>query len=113
MTESAKQAWSDVGEKFTSWGRQVADRYEKDGPADAAATAESQRELQRAARELVDQLSRGVAALGGTLRDDRANKELMQAVSAIGDAISATVNEATEGLRSGGASGGDKPSENG
>lgn len=101
MTDSAKQAWSDVGERFSSWGHRVADRYKEAGPGEAAKAEEAQCELRRAAKEVIDELARGFSALSSTLRDDTANKELMDAVSAIGDAITATVNEASEGIRSG------------
>ncbi len=100
MTDDAKQAWSEVGERFSSWGRRVADRYEESGSSEAAAE-EKTRELQRAAKELIEGVSRGFSALGKTLRDDEANKALSDAVNAIGDAITATVNEATAGIRAG------------
>lgn len=109
MTESAKQAWNDVGERFTTWGRRVADRYREAGGTESGEAEDAQRELQRAAKELIDELSRGVTALGDTLRDEQARRELGDAVSAIGDAITATVNEAAEGIRKGGASGKDEP----
>jgi hypothetical protein len=101
MTESAKQAWSEVGDKFSSFGRRVADRYREAGTDEAAESEESQRELQRAAKELIDELSRGFSAIGATIRDEEAKRNLGDAVSAIGDAITATVNEASEGIRSG------------
>jgi hypothetical protein len=104
MTESAKKAWGEVGEKFSSWGRGVADRYHATGSAEEANADEADRELKRVAKELFDELSRGVSALGGTFRDDQAKKELSDAVSAIGDAITATVSEATEAIRSKGNS---------
>ncbi|MEZ0233437.1 MAG: hypothetical protein ACAH81_00630 [Actinomycetota bacterium] len=101
MTESAKQAWSEVGDKFSSFGRRVADRYREAGTDDAAESEASQRELQRAAKDLIDELSRGFSAIGATIRDEDAKRDLGDAVSAIGDAITATVNEASEGIRSG------------
>jgi hypothetical protein len=101
MAESAKQAWSEVGDKFSSFGRRVADRYREAGTDEAAESEESQRELQRAAKELIDELSRGFSAIGATIRDEEAKRNLGDAVSAIGDAITATVNEASEGIRSG------------
>lgn len=101
MADDAKQAWSEVGEKFATWGRGVADRYREAGSTDAGAAKESQRELERTASELMDELSRGFTAVADTLRDEQARKQLMDAVSAIGGAISATVDEASEGLRSG------------
>ena len=104
MTESAKQAWGEVGDKFSSWGRRVADRYHQAGSTEVTDAEEAERELKRAMKELFAELSKGVTAVGGTLRDDHAKKELSDAVTAIGDAITATVNEATEAIRSKGGS---------
>lgn len=101
MSDSAKDAWSEVGERFTTWGRGLADRYREAGSSAEAEAAEAGSEMQRAAKGLVDELSRGVGALGETLRDEQAKRDLADAVSAIGDAITQTVNEATEGLRAG------------
>jgi hypothetical protein len=109
MVESARQAWSDVGERFSAWGRQVSERYRAAGGTDQGEVEESKRELERAAKELVDELSRGFTAVADTLRDERARKDLGEAVSAIGDAITATVDEATTGLRSGSATGNKPP----
>jgi DNA-binding ferritin-like protein len=100
MTDNAKDAWGEVGEKFSSWGRQVADRYKEAGSTEAE-VEESQRQLVQAAKDVVDELARGFTALGKTFRDEEANRELQDAVSAIGDAITATVSEASEGVRSG------------
>lgn len=109
MTENAKQAWGEVGEKFTSWGRQVADRYRDTGSKGEADAAETERELKRAAKELVEELTRGFSALSETLRDDQAKRELSDAVSSIGDAITATVEETAGAIRSGSGSVGDPP----
>jgi len=99
MTDEAKQAWGEVGDKFASWGRRVSDRY-KESEHSEAETEETTRELQRAAREVIDGLTRGVTAVGGTLRDHEATEDLKAAVSSLGDAITATVTEATEAIRS-------------
>ena len=104
MTESAKQAGGEVGDKFSSFGRRVADRDQEAGPAEKADADEAERELKRAMKELFDELSRGVSAVGATFKDDQAKKELSEAVSAIGDAITATVTEATDAIRSKGGS---------
>ena len=101
MTDNPKQAWNEVGEKFASWGRRVAAHYGETGTADAAAAEENERELRRAAKELLDTLSRGFSTVGKTFRDEQAGKELVDAVGAIGDAITATVNEASEAIRAG------------
>ena len=104
MTENAKEAWSEVGERFASWGRRVSDRYHDAGTAqDPVEPAKG--DLQRTAKELVDELSRGLSALGTTIRDDAAKKELSDALDALGTAISATVSEAGQSLRSGGSGG--------
>jgi len=108
MTDEAKQAWGDVGEKFASWGRRVSDRYKESAHTEAE-KEETTRELQRAAREVIDGLTRGVTAVGGTLRDHEATEELKSAVGALGDAITATVTEATDAIRSSKA----KPSDAG
>ena len=100
MTDSAKQAWGEVGEKFSSWGRRLADRYHEAGPKETTDADEAERELTRAMKELFDELSRGVSAVGSTLKDGQAKKELSDAVTALGNAITATVNEATEAIRS-------------
>jgi hypothetical protein len=99
---SAKDAWSQVGERFASWGRRVTDRYQEGAPADATAE-DTQRDLHREAKGVIDEISRGFAALGKTIRDDSANKELSEALDALGDAITATVTEAGKSIRSGGS----------
>ena len=55
-------------------------------------------------KDLFDELSRGVTAVGATFKDDEAKRELSEAVNALGDAIAATVNEASEAIRSKGGS---------
>jgi hypothetical protein len=104
MSESAKQAWGEVGEKFSSFGRRVADKYREAGPTEKAEADEAERELKRAMKELFDELAKGVSTVGATFKDDQAKKDLSAAVSAIGDAITATVTEATEAIRSKGGS---------
>jgi hypothetical protein len=104
MPDSAKQAWGEVGERFSSWGRRLADRYHEKGSTEKSDADEAERELKRAAKDVLDELSRGMSALGDTFRDDQAKKELTDALSAIGDAITATVNEATDAIRSKGGS---------
>jgi hypothetical protein len=59
MTKDAKQAWGEVGDKFSSWGRRVADRYHETGSAEVSAADDAERELKHAAKELIDELSRG------------------------------------------------------
>lgn len=111
MTDSAKEAWSKVGERFGSWGRRVADHYRSAGSKgdgdggrdgwDGTAPAEPEGELKRTVKSLVDELSRGFSAVNETIRDDTARRELADAVSAIGDAVTATVEETTGAIRGG------------
>jgi hypothetical protein len=97
MADSAKDAWTNAGEQFSSWGRRVADRYREAGGTETP--QETQRKLEEAARELGGQLNRAFAALGDTLRDEQAKQDLRKAVGAIGNAVSATVNEAGTAIR--------------
>jgi hypothetical protein len=106
MTDDAKQAWSEVGEKFSSWGHRVAERY-RETDTEERTSDERERELERAAKELVDELGRGVSAFADTVRDDEAKKELTDAFKAMGEAITATFDEVREGLRS--SKGSDEP----
>ena len=50
MTKDAKQAWGEVGDKFSSWGRRVADRYHAAGSAEASAADDAERELKQRRR---------------------------------------------------------------
>ncbi len=97
MPDSAKDAWTNVGDRFSSWGRRLADRYKEAGGSETP--QEAQRKLEEAARELGDQLNRAFTALGETLRDEQAKRDLREAVGAIGDAVAATVNEAGSAIR--------------
>jgi hypothetical protein len=99
MPDSAKEAWNDVGERFASWGRHVADRYRESGESAGESAQESQRKLEEAAHELTDQLNRAFVALGETLRDEAAKAELKDAVRAVGDAIALSVDETVDAVR--------------
>lgn len=99
MAEDAKQAWNEVAERFSSWGRHVADRYKEMGSVAGETAQESQRKLEEAAHEVSEQLNRAFAALGETLRDERAKTELKEAVRAFGDAVAVTVTETGEAIR--------------
>jgi hypothetical protein len=99
MAESAKEAWNEVGERFASWGRRVADRYKDTQSATGETAQETQRKLEEAAHQLTDQLNRAFTALGDTLRDEQAKTELKDAVRALGDAVGVTVAETGEVIR--------------
>jgi hypothetical protein len=103
MAENAKDAWSEVGDRFTSWGKLVAERYRDRKPETGAGAAESSDESGRkfddAARDLSDQLNRAFSALGDTLRDAEAKDRLKDAVKTLGDALTLTINETTGEVR--------------
>jgi len=99
MADSAKDAWNDVSERFTSWGRMVVDRYRERQTDAGVSSEETGRKLDEAARELSDQLNRAFTALGDTLRDAEAKEHLKDAVRSLGDAVTMTVSETTDDLR--------------
>jgi hypothetical protein len=99
MAANAKDAWNEVGERFGSWGRRVADRYKESQPGAGETAQEAQRKLEEAARQLSEQLNRAFTAVGDTLRDDQAKADLREAVRALGDAVGATVAETGDAIR--------------
>ena len=94
-----QDAWNEVGERFSSWSRHVAERYKGSSATAREATQESQRKLEEAARDVTDVLDRAFTALGDTLRDEAAKADLKEAVKALGDAVAVTVSEAGEEIR--------------
>src|SRR6478736_8558713 len=98
--ENAKQAWNDVGERFSSLGRRLSGHYREAGGTGRATGEGSQRKLEEAAREIGNEIGRAFTALGETINDDDAKQELKRAVSAIGDAVTVTVSEAGKAVRS-------------
>ena len=94
-----QDAWSEVGERFASWGKQVAERYKESSGSAREAAKESQRKLEEAAHDITDVLDRAFTALGDTIRDETAKNDLKQAVKALGDAVAVTVSEAGEQVR--------------
>ena len=99
MAEDAKQAWNDVGERFASLGRRLSERYREAGRSGEAEARETQRTVERAAKEVGEELSRALDALGATIRDDEAKADLKQALSATGEALGATFDEAAQAIR--------------
>ena len=110
MAGNVEQAWREVGERFSSWGHQVAVRYRDAGTATVTSAEDTERELRRVAKQVMDELSKGFTAVGKTVRDDQAREDLGAAFTALGEAITATVNDASRAIRSGSASGSTPPS---
>lgn len=97
--ERTQDAWNQVGERFTAWGRHVADRYKESGAGAGEAGREAQHKLEEAARDVTDVLDRAFKAFEQTVRDEGAKKDLKDAVRALGDAVSVTVSETGEQIR--------------
>jgi hypothetical protein len=112
MPGRTQDAWNEVGERFSAWGRVVAERYRETEAEGGQAAQESQRRLEETARELAEQLNRAFTALGDTLRDEQAKVGLKAAVHAVGDAVAVTVAETGEAIRRRVGSGGDQPPTN-
>lgn len=93
------EAWNEVGERFATWGRRVAERYKEAGGATGGSARESQHTLEETARDVTDALDRAFTALGETIRDDGARQDLKEAVRALGDAITVTVSETGDQIR--------------
>ena len=99
MAEDAKQAWNDVGERFASLGKRLSERYQEAGPSGEAVARETQRTLEETAKEVGEQITRGLDVLGATIRDEEAKADLKHALTAVGDALGATFDEAAEAIR--------------
>jgi hypothetical protein len=99
MAGRTHDAWNEVGDRFSSWGRHVADRYKEAGGADPEQGGEAQRRLEEAARDIVDQLNRAFTAIGDALRDEQAKQDLKEAVRSLGDAVAVTVTETGDAIR--------------
>lgn len=94
-----QEAWSEVGERFASWGKHVAERYKESSGTTREDVQESQRKLEEVAHDVTDVLDRAFTALGDTIRDEGAKNDLKQAMKALGDAVSVTVSEAGDQVR--------------
>lgn len=98
MTDGSKQAWGEVGERFTSLGKRLASNY-RTGETGDASPAETQHKVEEVVREIGNQLGRAFEAVDDTVRDDDARQDLKQAFNALGSAISSTVEDAATAIR--------------
>lgn len=94
MAESSKQAWEDVGERFASFGRMVAEHYKQRGEERGTPTTEEdRRKLEEALATITRQLDQAFTSLGDTFRDPEAKDGLKQAARSVGDALAITFTE--------------------
>ena len=94
MSET-KQAWDEVGNRFSDLGKHVKDRYDAN-----VGFADDQRDkLNDALRELGDALDAGFTAIGDSLRDPAMRDELKGAGVAVADALATTFNNIASEIR--------------
>jgi hypothetical protein len=94
---TSKNAWNEVGDRFTAVGKRLAGHY--DARSDGASAKETQHKVEEVVREIGNQLGRALEAVDDTVRDDGARQDLKQAFNALGSAISSTVEDAASAIR--------------
>jgi hypothetical protein len=99
MAGSTKDSWGEVGERFSEWGRMVAERHRSLGQEEGSAPEEDRRKLDEAVEAVIRELDQAFKALGDTFRDPEGKRQLGLAVRSFGDALSTTFTEAGEEIR--------------
>jgi hypothetical protein len=101
VTGSSKDAWSEVDERFSEFGRILADRYRKAGEerGDTTGPDEARRKLEEAFSAVTRQLDQAFSSVGDTIRDPEAKDTLKQAGKAVLDALGSTVSDVGEEIR--------------
>jgi hypothetical protein len=91
----AKQAWDEVGDRFSDLGRALKQRYD----ANVAWNDEDKQKVNDALRQIGDALDAGFTAIGESMRDPSMRDEMKQAGSAVGSAIAATFDTVAGEIR--------------
>ncbi|HEX9124211.1 MAG TPA: hypothetical protein VF984_12795 [Actinomycetota bacterium] len=99
MAGNTKEAWEEVGERFSEWGHLLSERYRQRDQERGSTPQEDRRKLEDAVGAAVRQLDAAFTSLGETLRDPQAKQSLGSAARALRDAMATTVSEAGEQLR--------------
>jgi len=94
---TSKNAWNEVGDRFTAVGKRLAGHYDK--RSDGGSAKETQHKAEEVVREIGNQLGRALEAVDDTVRDDEARQDLRQAFNALGSAISSRVEDAATAIR--------------
>ena len=81
-------------------GPGLGERYRKRGEELGATAEEDRKKLDEAVQAVTRQLDQAFTSLGDTLRDPEAKQTLKEAATAVGDAVSTTLSEAGEQIRS-------------
>jgi hypothetical protein len=90
-----KNAWDEVGNRFSELGRHVKDRYD----ANASFGDDDRQKMNDALHQLGDALDAGFTAIGDSLRDPSMRDELKHAGVAVADALAATFNDIAAEIR--------------
>jgi hypothetical protein len=90
-----KNAWDEVGNRFTELGRHVKQRYD----ANAGFGDDDREKVNDALHQLGDALDAGFTAIGDSLRDPAMRDELKHAGVAVADAIAATFTDVAAEIR--------------
>jgi hypothetical protein len=110
MAGSTKDAWNEVGDRFSEWGHLLSERYRQRERERGTTPEEERRKLEDALESVVRQLDVAFTSLGETLRDPQAKQSLGNAARALREAMATTVSEAGEHLRRrAGGTGPDEP----
>jgi hypothetical protein len=94
---ASKDAWNEVGDRFTAVGRRLAGHYGTRN--EGASPKDTQHKVEEIVREIGNQLGHALEAMDDTVRDDEARRDLKQALNALGSAISSTVEDAASAIR--------------
>ena len=97
MSES-KAKWDDVGDRFTALGRKLKTHYDENAHTKPDAQPE-QEKVHDALRQISDALDAGFTALGESLRDPAMRDDLKSAGNAIGDALTASLEDVKHAIK--------------
>ena len=101
MSDRSHDAWKEVDERFSAFGRILAERYRKAGEekGSSAEPDEARRKLEEAFSAVTRQLDQAFSSVGDTIRDQEARDTLKQAGKAMVDALSSTVSDVGDQIR--------------
>jgi len=97
-TGDLHEQWGTVGDRFGEVGRRFSERY-RAMAGDTPAGAEARRSLEAALRTVTAQLDQVFTSVGEALRDPEERGRMGPAVRSLGNAITATFDQALRGIR--------------
>jgi len=97
-TGDLHEQWDAVGDRFGEIGRRFSERY-RSMAGDTAGGAEARRSLEAALRAVTAQLDQVFTSVGDALRDPEEREHMGTAVRSLGNAITATFDQALRGIK--------------